>query len=1374
MNYKYQKGQIFGKRLKVPKNILNKVYNCTLSFDEFIEYQLEDKIPITCLNEEDRKIVEKFGIEKAKTLDWDMLGNYDFKSLLLTIDSSVEDLNASLYELIKDRIFPVRYSERMREIYKDRLFEISEDDKLFDEKERFNYGDVSLKDLIRNWDLYKDKDLGYCLKKDSDNEFNITDRQLKDFMNRFENISSLILDNTNIYQFIYQINSLKDESEQQEYIKQVTDNILEKTIKREENQQVIKLSSKEYKELFKYSSMENYLKSANQNNIDIINKILEELKDFPHDYINNFPIPIDVLSDSDVLNFISTYGLKNIIDFDNECGHFFTKNDCQMLKLMYDMYLRYSRNGKIYEKSSRDKEGKPIEVSYTKDEFYEMIRRMMIYGPTNGEYFKDNKFPDYKDITGEFRVRNADLFISEEAPEELQKLFYTKNITPELLINNPDYISYLKGKNLESCFKSKEIKVVDKNNSENFYHFLSERMDFNSIMSFITEYNDVLNLIFGTDNDLSEINISKEDNKEEIQRKINEGFRKFFIDYRIVYPRVIPKSLIEKYPSMFLSKNVPQDIRDKFYNREFTLDDFNMNQELLDIFGKINIAYGFSEKVSWIIPLFSDLPDFKLANYNRLKIISAFLKIQDVSFQDTFKKYVIDFGNTLDIEKIEYLSEILTRLSLSNSSEIFTFRKELATQILQSPNPLKSLNEIEDVFIRNNIPTVGKIYSCFEILHPDFKGFNFDNSMVSPILKKSSTKVKKIIVFSDLIKSFFGSNNRSINDYLKNIEIGSNLYESIKAGQIQYDSLNNEERNELIIFSKHLATLYNNTMKGKKETFTTTEDVLNDILELSKKLSPNGTLNYNLADRVIRMFCGFTGIDTLEQAKSYINQKIRNADARNRDASKSKMILEQGDFIKGIGDITYLRNILQNGSVSKEYLGSSAGSDSTPLDTDVSMITKSDGTIEEKINDTAAKGYGPIWFVLKNDDRFITTRTSSETFDVKKDMSKMEVFYTGALGLGHYGIRTGFASSEINYIVMDNYDKRVGLEIAMNGFYIPVANKEGQIVFTPNDYEKLREKMSGLSYYNENNYTFSENLVTEETENLVSQIEQSNYETQVKRVKINNIIKKSLEELGLHLKTNIDGDLTEGFVELIDTGSTGRGTNKPGDGDFDFMMRLDKTILSNPSRLNKLKQTILKNLGLKNSSELTRSGDFRLKSVQIDADTNVDIDITFTEKTDKVSYSTDMALQDRLATIQRTNPEKYKYVVANILLAKKVLKQAEVYKPDRGEIPQGGLGGVGIENWILQNGGSFIDAAKSFISSADGKDFSEFKSTYQIWDFGDNHLAEKRGHYSHDNFVSNNMSEVGYNKMVQALKEYIKNYSYSQNDIIGETDSIKR
>lgn len=163
-----------------------------------------------------------------------------------------------------------------------------------------------------------------------------------------------------------------------------------------------------------------------------------------------------------------------------------------------------------------------------------------------------------------------------------------------------------------------------------------------------------------------------------------------------------------------------------------------------------------------------------------------------------------------------------------------------------------------------------------------------------------------------------------------------------------------------------------------------------------------------------------------------------------------------------------------------------------------------------------------------------------------------------------------------------------------------------------------------------------------------------------------------------------------------------------------------------------------------------------MKGVQIDSKTYVDIDITFTEKTDQISYSTDMALQDRLTTIKKCNPEKYKYVIANILLAKEVLKDAKVYKPNRGENPQGGLGGVGIENWILQNGGSFVDAANSFLRAAENRTFSEFESIYQIWDFGENHLAERRGQYPHDNFVANNMSKEGYDKMVSVLSKYIK------------------
>ena len=746
----------------------------------------------------------------------------------------------------------------------------------------------------------------------------------------------------------------------------------------------------------------------------------------------------------------------------------------------------------------------------------------------------------------------------------------------------------------------------------------------------------------------------------------------------------------------------------------------------------------------------------KLTDEKKLLTVLSYFGISDVTLRNDFMQYIL---NHLDIaeEKINVSADVLRRLSSTNSSEMIKLKRKLATQLLNTDDPLKSLDKIEKLFLHNNIPTVGKLYSCFDILHPDFKGYNFDNYMISPVLKSSSLQARKIIVFSDLIKASFGSNNKDVNEYLKNIDVASNLYENIKSGNIQYDSLDKEEREELITFSKHLATLYDNTMKAKKsdERFILTGNALADILQLSKKLSPDGRSDYSLKDRVIRMFCGFAGIDTLEEAKEYINNKIKTADVRNRNASQMDMSLEKGDFIKGIGDITYLRNILQNGSVAKDYLGSDAGSDMTPLDTDLSMVTSSDGSITKKRRELVATDYGPIWFVLKNDERFIITRNNQETLNVKRDLSKIEVFYTGACGSDHYGIRTGFASSEINYILMDNYDPRVGLTIAMNGFYIPVANAEGKIVFTPDDYDKLRAKMSGLSYYDEENYAFSDNLVTEETKYFAEQLDKSNREVQIKREKISQVIKKALYELGLSLKTDIDGDLTEGFVEFIDTGSTGRGTNKPGDGDFDFMMRLDRKIMTDPKELKKLKQTILKNLGRENSSEITGDGDFRLKNVPLDADTNVDIDITFNIRTDKVNYSTDMALRDRLSTIQKNNPEKYKYVVANILFAKKVLKEANAYKPERSDKSQGGLGGVGIENWILQNGGSFIDAARSFVEAAEGKNFEQFKQSYEIWDFGDNHRAEKKNEFPNDNFVSNNMSSGGYDRMVGALKKYL-------------------
>lgn len=1530
MEYRYRKHQIFKKKLDVPSFILNSVYKDTLTIKEMVEYDLIDKIPMTCLKEEERELAEKFGIEKFRDFDWDLLRVYISinsgikkpMEYLKELDSSTEDLSLAIYEYLKDKIDLSNYTDRMKQVYKNRFFteeefKDGELEHIESMKRKFNNGYLSLSEMIYYLSLLEDKDLSYCLLRDKENTENITQEQLRDVMSNNSDLF-FVLKSTGlkIVEAISLIAS-KDQQKIEDIIKEKYEEILFDEHKLIDFQDTRRLENKHYKLIFKYFSLEKFLRAHNSYPSK---ELIEELNSNPN-LIFDTKIPFVTFCNYYAISFVSKYGLQNVIEFDNECGNFFAKNDGQMLKIFDDMYLHYDHSGEFAIKPWDQ------ERLYTKDEFYLAMRKMIVHGPTNWDY--SGQAPDYRKMTGEFLVRNADLFMADNAPEELKQKFYTKSLDPKDIMEHPEYIEFLKGKDLSSCFKLRQISVVKNKEDmfgsyyENLYKYLLKNYGFDKTIKTITEYYEPLERFYDYENNGYRhdyhytFKFLENGSFEDLKETLDSFTRHIILKEQQPYPKIIPDSLKNAYPEMFLSDDAPQELKDtfyqrtidatflknnpqyreyligkspeiffkniiigyndtefkrrmtapqtnfsnfiierfgyeaffkliddnygkvleelqkakstgklviddttslegvytsidkklyrtilrgyikydlsvpehfqsqypqlfldsntpgeiqnKFYNREFTLEDFKQDESLLQYFENTNIACGLPTQYAWLINLF-DKQNIMESNINRLKILDAYIKINDTMLQETFKNFVTTNYNKLDYRNLDYVAQVLYRLSYSNSAEIYNFRNELATQILATKEPLESLERIEEIFLKNNLPTVGKIFSTYEILHPNFAGFeSSNNSKMSPTLKHKSIKGKQITLFSDLLKAAFASNNKSVKKYLDNIERGYAIYLELINNKTTYEEFSELDKQEFITFRNHLITLYNNTYKGKKsETdLEPTENILQDVNNLAKLFAPNGNMNYNLADRVISMYCHFAGFDTLEEAKKYFVESVRQADIRNRERAQSPMVLEEGDFIKGIGDIKYLKTILQNGSVSKEFLGASASSDATPLDTDLSRITKVSETTEATINGTAATSYGSIMFVLKNDDRFVTTRTKGgpETPQADK-LTKLEVFHTGVCDTAtsdHYGIRTGFASSVIDYIISE--DKRVGLEIALNGFYIPVVNQKGEVIFTPQDYDIIREKMSGLSHYNSGEYIFSTNLETPGVSELQSQILESNKQTEVKRAIINAHVKETLMELGLTLKTQMDGDISQGTVELIDTGSTGRGTNKPFEGDFDFMMRLDKSILNDSNALNKIKAALLKGFGRTNQEGIIGSGDFRLKNVELDGVT-VDIDITFTEKTDKISYSTDMALQDRLETIKKQSPEKYSYVVANILLAKQILKEAGVYKPNRGETPQGGLGGVGIENWILQHGGSFIDACTTFLKASKGRTFEDFKKIYVIWDFGENHLAERRGHYIHDNFVSGNMTEEGYLKMQKAILTYLKT-----KNLINEEDN---
>lgn len=1298
MNYKYKKNQLFGKRLKLPKEVLVRIYSNRLNFTEYIKFNLEDKIPINCMTDIDVQIIKKFGLDKCKNLDWELLGKIDIKKILLTLDSNLENLNYELYKILRDKIDPSNYSSQMKNFYPDRFFIVAEDkfdQEVIDLQKKFNEGSqISFDRIIFYWDLFKSKDLTFIISKSELIDKNITSDEIKRNIEQYKDVIAILskYGEKDIFEHVEKY--LSDSSQIEEKIKASIINLL--NIKGENH---VNVSNEDYQEIFKYISFENYF-NAIKTNVEG-SFLVDELNNLPNDYISKMKIPFDVFfNDNKVWSFVKNYGIKSIVDFDENCGHFFSSNNFENLLEFYNcVHYNYS-NISVY---SPVEENRP----YTQEEFQKSLR-MLFELPTI--------HMSYDNITGKFRENNEDIFISKDAPEELKKFFYTKKLSSELLIEHPEYVPYLYDKNILNCFEVFLVEIDGK--IKNIYEFFYSKLSSKEFLNFIINHGNIIDYVKKNNNSLQNIEesdfcrISSNDNVNDVLNYIIEVSKKL-IYYEVVkkgevYPDNLHQLNKKSYPEMFLSGNAPEELRDKFYKRKinyqedfanpnyieylkeinfeilfnymvvggekklslikviaekfgkdeflhvmniygkylnpayevnnfenvkfdsnfsieefmnefekciyysinynnilyddklpnefrknyphlfldtnidseiqrkyyekkFIPNDFVENVGLLNHFKNTNIVYGMIEKYSWLNPLYNKFENQYSANEFRLMIIDRFDNMKDEKLKDVFKNFVLKFGDGITSENIDVLTVILNRLYYSNSTDMYLMRDNLANELLNTENPIESLNKIEEIFLKNNLPLIGKKFSCFEILHPNFKGFDFKSEKMSPVLMQAPQNFsRKWMIFADLMLITLGSNNRSIYEYVNNIENYSSIYECMKSGNTQYESLN---PNDLISFRKYLSILYNKSTIAirKKEEFELSDNVIQDIFLLAKKISPTGDLNYNLGDRIVSMFCGRAGFDTLEKVKSYIGKKMQTADEKNRLNSNYKLLPEEGDFVKGIGDIKYLGDILQNGSISKEYLGGCSVSDSTPLDTDISIIAQTEDK-STAINHTAAKMYGPIYLILKNDDRFVTTRNDKETFECKRNISKMEVFHTGVLGIDHYGIRTGFASSEIDYIVMDNYDNRVGLEIALNGFYIPVVNKKGSLVFSPKDYDDLREKMQGLSYFNEYNYSLSPNIVCDDTIFIANQLEESDREISIKRNVINKILIEALKEVNLDLKTYFDGDLTEGTAELLDTGSTGRGTNKPGDGDFDFMLRLDRSILLDAEKLQKVKK----------------------------------------------------------------------------------------------------------------------------------------------------------------------------------------------------------
>lgn len=836
------------------------------------------------------------------------------------------------------------------------------------------------------------------------------------------------------------------------------------------------------------------------------------------------------------------------------------------------------------------------------------------------------------------------------------------------------------------------------------------------------------------------------------------------------------KNIINGSTATFLElKDMFTDIQRKFGNNSghilnniprgnISIETF---REMVSIMSDLSHKYGFKGRS--VLDAFRDMEDFYGQNLDRFKEVAETLNllIKNLHIGSERLDFMLDRHRLESImaipkEKRLVYIEVMKLISEAPSQDIQRVGNELMAAITDGADPLGDYQKIEQIFIRNNLPLVGKIFKIFEILHPDAK---IESSLkskpaLSPYLQEASSKRRKLTIFSDLLRIHIRSGNQSLREYLQVMKDGENLFDIIERSSSM--TLSTDQLARLRHFASKLNTLYVNSQLGsesdgyKMGSDMSVEDIRHTYTQLRESLgvTPGQTMN----QRVVELFGGRLGYQSIDQILAAMDQAKQSANERGlaivSGAKNGQLALNQGDMIKGT-HLQYVEFILQNGSVAKEYLGSSADSDTTPYDTDVAMIMEAHGDFTSTIDASVAKKYGEVLFVIKDRGQF---EKSSQGTGKSVDPNKLELFKTGDHGESHYGIRTGFASTEIDYIIYTEHDqipKKLFLQIAQNGFYIPVVDGNGKIIFTPEVYRSYRNIYNGLAKFGGDPLEFTPTRADDPHYGDISKI-RSGLKYGAEEVKsqsghIRSTIDAVLQGMGIELKGAHDTSILG--AELHDTGSTGRYTNMSENFDFDLALRID---IADEAKIPAIVQALHEKFSP--SKDESHAGNtpsdlyqLRFMGAKGFGDKPVDIDIAFVKKSELSVYGSHDAVRDRLDWVREHLGEaSYEDVVSNIIMAKKVLKDGDAYKKKE----DGGMGGIGVENWILANGGNLHQAAESFWNAAhDGStqiSLETFKSRYSVIDPGVNvkFLAQ-------DNYVSM-LNENGYAKTLKVLQKYLQ------------------
>lgn len=219
-------------------------------------------------------------------------------------------------------------------------------------------------------------------------------------------------------------------------------------------------------------------------------------------------------------------------------------------------------------------------------------------------------------------------------------------------------------------------------------------------------------------------------------------------------------------------------------------------------------------------------------------------------------------------------------------------------------------------------------------------------------------------------------------------------------------------------------------------------------------------------------------------------EKKQQADSRNRElVKKNPQPLLQGTFLHG-ANVNCLTSVLTNGDKAGDFLGLMAHGDGTPYGADFSAITgkEVEGVIPRMQNYTTeealsgfeernefdkiysqsiAAGYGAKPELERRQSR--DAKSGDVGVTLIFDRSSQSAFLKGTEYPGHMDpdmhrlVLVGFPSTEVSGLIVNGRGEETLVkakeDIVQNGFYIPIYDVDGTLLFTPEQYDAQRAQM---------------------------------------------------------------------------------------------------------------------------------------------------------------------------------------------------------------------------------------------------------------------------------------------------------------------------